>query len=292
MTSSMESAAASFEGDETPASHDAPKSGRNLPVAIATGLALAAVLILTLFWALLPFTILVTTAILVGLAELYHVLAKQRGLSPATSLGYAGAFILLFGTAWRGPVAISFGIVAVTLTAFLWYLVDPARERITENIGATLFGVVYLPLLAAHVIAMAKLQHGPALTIVFMGATVFYDVGAYACGSFFGKHRIAPSISPSKSWEGAAGGTVIVFVLALTIGRLFHGFDIASVAGLAAIVVVLAPLGDFAESLVKRDLGVKDMGGLLPGHGGMLDRIDALLFTAPFAYWFLRLATQ
>jgi phosphatidate cytidylyltransferase len=288
----MEEALPAREPEETTPIDQAPRSGRNLPIAIATGITLGGLLIGMLFWALLPFTILVAAAIIVGLAELFRILEASRGLKPAASLGYAGALILLFGTAWRGPVAMSFGIVAVTITAFLWYLVDPARERVAENLGATVLGIVYLPLFAAHVVAMAKLDHGPSLTIVFMGATVFYDVGAYAFGSLFGRHRLAPSISPAKSWEGALGATALVFALMLVIGRLFPGYDLASAAGLAGIVVVLAPLGDLAESLIKRDLGVKDMGGLLPGHGGMLDRIDALLFTAPFAYWFLRFAAQ
>jgi phosphatidate cytidylyltransferase len=274
--------------DRRPEPAPGPKHGRNLPVAISTGLALAAVLITTLFWNLLAYTILVVAAVLVALAELYRVLEQQRGLKPAQTVGYAGTLVLLFGTAWRGTVALSFGVAAVVIVTFVWYLVDPERERVFENISATVLGVVYVPLFAAHVIAMAKLPHGSWVTIAFFGLSVFYDVGAYAAGSFFGKHRIAPAISPSKSWEGAAGATLVVFALALGIAPLFPGMTIPAAAGLAAMVVVLAPLGDLAESLLKRDLGVKDMGGLLPGHGGMLDRIDALLFVAPFAYWYLR----
>jgi len=262
--------------------------GRNLPVAIVTGVALGGILIGALFWNIVAFTALVTVAVLIALAELYRVLAVQRGLKPAQTVGFAGALVLVIGTAWRGTVALSFGLAAVTIVAFLWYLVDPERERVLENVAATLLGIVYVPLFAAHVIAMAKLPHGPSVTIVFFGLAVFYDVGAYAAGSLWGRRLIAPQVSPSKSWEGAAGATVLVFVLAMTVAPLFRGMDRAVAAGLAAVVVVLAPMGDFAESLLKRDLGVKDMGGLLPGHGGMLDRIDALLFVAPFAYWYLR----
>jgi len=276
--------------DEEPEQAPEPKHGRNLPVAIATGLLLGGLVIGTLFWNLLSFTILVVAAILVALAELYRVLQQHRGLKPAQTVGFAGALVVLFGTAWRGTVALSFGVAAVTIVTFVWYLVDPERDRVMENIAATLFGVVYVPVFAAHVIAMAKLPHGPSVTIVFFGLAVFYDVGAYAAGSFFGKHRIAPAISPSKSWEGAAGATVLVFILGLALAPVFRGMTVATGAGLAAIIVVFAPLGDLAESLLKRDLGVKDMGGLLPGHGGMLDRIDALLFAAPFAYWYLRAA--
>lgn len=274
---------------EEPAS-EAPKRGRNVPVAIATGLALAAAVIGTLFWNLAAFTGLVLGAVLIAQAELYRVLRDRRGLKPAQSLGFAGAGILLLGTAWRGTVALGFGLAAVTLATFLWYLVDPERERVTENVGATLLGVVWVPLFAAHVVAMARLPHGPSVTLVFFGLGVFYDVGAFAAGSALGRHRLAPAISPGKSWEGAAGGTALVALLAAAVAPLFAGMDLPAAAGLAVIVVVLAPVGDLAESIIKRDLGVKDMGGLLPGHGGMLDRIDALLFVAPFAYWYLRAA--
>lgn len=276
--------------DEKPA--PAPKGGRNLPIAIATGLALASVLIITLLWAMLPFAILAGTTLTVALAELYHTLGRARGLHPARAVGFAGLLIMVFGTAWRGPVAMSFGLVAASIVAFGWYLADPQRTRVTDNLAATILGLVYVGLFGSHAVAMARLEHGPNLTIVFMGAVVFYDVGAYAAGSFFGKHRIAPRISPSKSWEGALGATVLVFALTLGIGPVFDGVDFTTAAGLAGIVVVLAPLGDLAESLVKRDLGVKDMGGVLPGHGGVLDRIDALLFCAPFVYWFYRAVAQ
>jgi phosphatidate cytidylyltransferase len=99
---------------------------------------------------------------------------------------------------------------------------------------------------------------------------------------------MAPSVSPKKTWEGAAGATVLVFVLALALGPVLGPFTAAEAAVLAAIAAVVAPLGDLAESLVKRDLQVKDMGSLLPGHGGVFDRIDALLMVAPAAYWFVR----
>lgn len=275
------------EGSQGPEPAPVSRSGRNLPVAIATGLFLAGLIFATLFVDVLLWTLLVAAAILIALAEFYKTLATARGLKPASVLGYSAALVLLFGTAWRGIGTLSFALVAVAIMTFLWYLVDPDRDRVSDNMAATLLGVVYIPLFAAHVVAMAKLEHGPALTIAFLGAVVFYDVGAYAAGSFFGKHRIAPRISPSKTWEGAAGATMFVLAVAASAGPFFPGLELRSALGLGAIVVLLAPLGDLAESLLKRDLGVKDMGGVLPGHGGMLDRIDALLFVAPFAYWFL-----
>ncbi len=278
------------DDEAEPQSAGAPRrQGRNLRVAIGTGILLAGVLIGTLFSSLPAYSALVASAVVIAQMEFYGVLAKF-GLQPARSLGVVAGLVIVLGTAWRGPAAMGFGLTAAVLATLAWYLLDPERERVSENAAITLFGIAYIPLLAAHVVAMAKLPHGPAVTSAFFGAVVFYDIGAYAAGSLFGRHRIAPAISPSKTWEGAAGATGLVALLGASIGPLFPGLDLLTSLGLAGIVVVCAPLGDLAESLIKRDLGVKDMGGLLPGHGGMLDRIDALLLTAPFGYWFLAVA--
>jgi phosphatidate cytidylyltransferase len=159
---------------------------------------------------------------------------------------------------------------------------------VIANVAATMLGIVYIPFFGSFAVLMRELPDGTALTLAFIGAVVFYDVGAFASGSVLGRHRIAPSISPSKTWEGAAGATAFVFAMALAIGPHLGPLTVRSSAALAAIVCATAPLGDLAESLIKRDLGVKDMGSLLPGHGGMLDRLDALLLTAPAAYWLFR----
>lgn len=263
------------------------RPGRNLPVAVATGLALAGLVFGTIFWHRFAFFVLVFAVLLVAQYELYGVLAT-RGWRPATPLGVATGAVLLVGAYWRGVEALSFGLVLGFVGAFLWYLVEERREGVTANIAATLLGVVYVPLFGAHVVLMRALPDGIAITIAFIGLTAFYDIGAYAAGSLFGRHKIAPAVSPSKTWEGSAGATLFVFASALAIGPFLGPFDLSSAAMLAAATAVLAPLGDLAESLMKRDLDVKDMGHLLPGHGGILDRIDALLFVAPAAYWLVR----
>jgi phosphatidate cytidylyltransferase len=124
--------------------------------------------------------------------------------------------------------------------------------------------------------------------------TVLYDVTAYAIGSIWGHRPLAPTVSPNKSWEGAIGATVIVLLGAISIVPMFTPFSIEGVGPgaavwLALVIALVAPLGDLVESAFKRDLGVKDMGSLLPGHGGMLDRVDAILFTAPAAYFLMRI---
>jgi phosphatidate cytidylyltransferase len=273
--------------DEPEPAVPAPAGGRNLPVAIAVGLTLAGLLFGTLFWRFGAFFVLAATVILIAQYEFYRALSR-RGYRPATALGVAGGAVVLAGSFWRGPQALSFGIVLTVVGSFLWYLLEQNRENVTTNIAVTVMGVVYVPMLGAHAILIRGLPDGIALEIAFIGAAAFYDIGAYASGSFFGKHKIAPAVSPSKTWEGALGATVVVFVLALLIGPHLGPLDVGSSAMLALAASILAPLGDLAESMLKRDLDTKDMGTLLPGHGGALDRIDALLFVAPAAYWLFR----
>jgi phosphatidate cytidylyltransferase len=134
---------------------------------------------------------------------------------------------------------------------------------------------------------------GKYMFLAMLVLTVLYDVVAYAIGTGWGRRAMAPTVSPNKSWEGAIGATVITILVGLAVIPNFTPFDIEGGpgigVGLALIISVLAPLGDLVESAFKRDLGVKDMGSLLPGHGGVLDRIDAILFAAPGAYFFLRI---
>ncbi|MGH2725735.1 MAG: phosphatidate cytidylyltransferase, partial [Actinomycetota bacterium] len=222
--------------------------------------------------------------ILLALQEFYAALSS-RGYRPATALGLAGGALVLVGSYWKGPQALSFGLALTVVGSFLWFLVDPERDRVATNIGVTVLGVAYIPVLGAHAILIRDMPQGIAHEIAFIGAVAFYDIGAYASGSFFGKHKIAPAVSPSKTWEGALGATVFVFVSALLIGPHLGFLDVGSSALLALAASTLAPLGDLVESMLKRDLDIKDMGTLLPGHGGALDRLDALLFTAPAAYW-------
>ena len=279
--------------DEPPPEEPAParSAGRSVPVAIATGLLLAGLVFGTLFWKAGAFFALAATAILIAQYEFYGALTK-RGYRPATALGVAGGAVILSGAYWRGSQALAFGLTLTLVASFVWFLMEQNRENVTVNIAATLFGVAYVPMLGAHAILIRGLPDGIALELAFIGAAAFYDIGAYASGSFFGKHKIAPAVSPSKTWEGAAGATLFVFGMALLIGPHLGKLDPGSSALLALAASVLAPIGDLSESMLKRDLDTKDMGSLLPGHGGLLDRIDALLFVAPAAYWLFRAVAQ
>lgn len=252
-----------------------------------TALLLAGLVLGTLFTARRAWVAVVIVAVLFAQWELYRALGST-GMRPAVVLGLIAGAAMLVGAHQGGTSALAFSMVMSIAAIFLWFLADPHRTDASERIGLTLLGLVYVPFLGAHVVLMRDLLHGPALTVGYIGLTAFYDIGAFAGGSVFGRHPIAPSVSPKKTWEGAAAGTLVVGVLAVTVGPLIEPFTIPIALGLAAITAVVAPMGDLAESLIKRDLGVKDMGTILPGHGGLLDRIDALLFMAPAAYWYLR----
>jgi phosphatidate cytidylyltransferase len=158
-------------------------------------------------------------------------------------------------------------------------------------VGATLLGVVYVPFLASFALIILSISGdtGRNLLLTVLGLTVLYDVCAFAIGSLWGNRPLAPTISPKKSWEGAVGATFVLLLVALAIVPSIEPFTAARAVGLALVIAVAAPMGDLVESALKRDLGLKDMGSLLPGHGGVLDRVDSILFAAPAAWYFTRL---
>jgi phosphatidate cytidylyltransferase len=180
-----------------------------------------------------------------------------------------------------------------TFATFLWYMTVPPQHRrnIVSNIALTILGIAYIPLLAAYALAVLKLPDGQGLAVAIIGLTFVYDTAAFGVGYFWGSRPLAPNISPKKSWEGAIGATLVV--VAVAVGAVAPSVELLDTVGrsvgLAVVVALFAPLGDLAESLIKRDLGIKDMGGILPGHGGVLDRIDSVLFVAPAAFIYLRL---
>jgi phosphatidate cytidylyltransferase len=174
-------------------------------------------------------------------------------------------------------------LVSFTLTAFgvlLWRIIDGAGGA-ARDVAAAVFVAAYVPFLAGFTMLMLAMPDGARRVIVFMAVTVANDVGGYATGVLAGRHPMAPSISPKKSWEGLAGSFVLCMVVgAGTVHWLLHGSVLAGVI-VGAAAAATATLGDLSESLVKRDLSIKDMGNLLPGHGGIMDRLDSLLPTAP-----------
>jgi phosphatidate cytidylyltransferase len=266
---------------------------RNLPAAVFSGVVLAAVGLTLLAWKSGVFALVVVAPIvLIAQAELYRAM-QRRGHQPATALGLVMGALTLAGAYWRGEEAMLLFVSLTSVLSFLWFLVVHARlrEHALANMGLTVLGVVYVPLLAGYILViLSQANEGRAVMLAVLALTFLYDVSAFVVGSNWGRRPLAPSISPKKTWEGLVGATVVTFLVAVIVLPLAVGvFSFARAVGLFVVVAVFAPLGDLAESSIKRDLGVKDMGAILPGHGGALDRIDSVLFVAPFAFYFFRL---
>ena len=263
------------------------KAGRNLPLAILTGLLLAGVLIGSLVLSRPAFVAFLLGIVTLALLELLTVL-RARATRPARPVVLGVGALLVVGAYLEGPAALSFGLLAAILGAFGWYLVDRGRTEVTRNVAATVFAVVYVPFMAAHLsLVVDRADHYVGALIGYAVLVVVYDTAAYATGATIGRRPIAPQVSPNKSWEGAIGATVACLLAGAFLLPLWEPWTLASGLVLAALTCVVAPLGDLSESMLKRDLAVKDMGSILPGHGGVLDRIDALLFMAPVLYYVL-----
>jgi len=186
----------------------------------------------------------------------------------------------------EGSEALFVGLVLTVLGCLVWRLADPA-EGYLRDVAASTFTATYVPFLLGFAALMTVPPDGPRRVTAYIATVVCSDVGGYAAGVLFGKHPMAPSISPKKSWEGFAGSVLFCAVAgAVFFVTLFDASPVLGVVfGLA--VVATATLGDLGESMVKRDIGIKDMGTLLPGHGGIMDRLDSLLPTAPVAWLLL-----
>jgi phosphatidate cytidylyltransferase len=272
-----------------PAVEAPPKAGgRNLRLAILTGVTLGALVVGLLYLGAEAFFGLAVIVVMLAQAEFYRA-ARAAGHNPAAALGLVGGAVLLFGVFLQGEAAAGIVLSATLVGCFLWYFSPQKQRSVVTNVAITILGVAYIPLLGSFVGLLAVRPDGRGVTIVAIGAAAVYDIFAYAGGSKLGRHKMAPWISPHKSWEGAAIATIAtVAVLAFAAPRL-GPWSIMQAALLGVAISLAAPLGDLVESAIKRDLGIKDMGTLLPGHGGALDRIDAILFTAPVVYLSLRL---
>lgn len=257
-------------------------TGRNLPVAIGVGLFLGALVLVTLLT--VPFTFLILVAIIIAMAmsELVHVLGTREIRLPVipVTAGAAAVYVLAYAQGPRDLVA-ALGISAVAV--LIWRLPGGASGYVAD-VTAGIFALVYLGVLAAFVPLMLGQSHGAHRTLLFVILAVCSDTGGYFAGILFGRHSMAPSISPKKTWEGLAGS----ITLCLAAGALGMRFLLPGTVWegliLGAAAVAAATAGDLIESMIKRDLQTKDMGSILPGHGGILDRIDAMLIVAPIAW--------
>ena len=264
-------------------------AGRDLPVAIGVGLALAALFLGTLAWSPWAFLTFVAVLIAIALVELDGALRAQ-GLRPATPVVAVAGMVAFYGSYAAGPDAQVLALSILVFGATAWTLLDPHRERAASSLGAAFLVALWVPFLASFIGLLLARDGGPWYLMMAIALTVTNDIGAYAFGNRFGRHKLAPSVSPAKTWEGFVGGLATVLLLGgLVSTRTVPGLGLVPALVIGAGIAVAATVGDLAESLVKRDLGVKDLGRVLPGHGGVMDRVDAILFGLPTAHLLLRL---
>ena len=261
-------------------------SDRRLGPAILTGAALCAVAVVC-FWVSPILTLVLLCVLMVLAAGEFFGALRQVGYQPATLVGLMAAVGLPVAVYWRGAEAYPLALGLVVMAALCWHLVGATTERPVPNVAVTLFGVGYVALLGSFGALMLSYDKGTGLLFGAVVGTVGYDVGAWAVGRLFGRTRLAAA-SPNKTVEGLIGGVVLAIVacaVILGVGRIDPWGDnpgsVSHAIVLGVVVAVAATLGDLAESMIKRDLDIKDMGNVLPGHGGVLDRFDGLLFAMP-----------
>jgi phosphatidate cytidylyltransferase len=272
-------------GGEPAGAAPSGRAGRNLPAAIGVGLGLGAVILASLLIWRPAFLVVVAAAVLVAVVELSRAL-RAGGFSPPLIPVLVGAVAML-ALAWsRGATGLMIAFLFTVLAVVLWRLAEGPAGYLQDTASGVLVAL-YVPLLAGFAVLLLVPFDGVARVLIFVATVVCNDVGGYAAGVLVGKHPMAPSISPKKSWEGLGGSVVACMLVAtLIIWLTFHGPWWGGLV-FGAAIAASATIGDLAESLIKRDLGIKDMGHLLPGHGGIMDRLDSLLPSAAVAYLLL-----
>jgi phosphatidate cytidylyltransferase len=265
---------------------DHGRAGRNVPVSIASAVVLVALILATLLvWKTL-FMVVVAVAVLVAIWELHRGFAARAIDLPEQPLMAGGVVMVVVAYFWGAPALVTATAVSALVT-MLW-LLRRGVPGFVQNATASVFALVYVPFLGSFVALMLseggatgfdRYDAGVKGIITFIAVTAASDIGGFVVGVLFGRHPMAPIISPKKSWEGFGGS--VVFCVAVGIAMIVWVLDADWWIGvcLGLIAVVMATLGDLCESVIKRDLGIMDMSQVIPGHGGLMDRLDSLLAT-------------
>ena len=274
-------------------------SGSDMQSRVITGVLLLGIAVVALTIGPLLALALIVVVVALSAGEFYNAL-RVAGYQPATLLGLAASIALPLAVYYRGTQAVALVLALAVVFGLLWFLSGVSTEMPVMNLGVTLLGVVYIGVLGSFGAAMLEIgqraglpgDNGTGLLLAAIIVTVGYDVGAFLAGRSFGQTPLA-AVSPNKTVEGLIGGAFASFIAAIVflgVLQFIEPFEtnagLLQAAILGAVGAIVAPLGDLAESLIKRDLGIKDMGSILPGHGGFLDRFDALLFVLPAVYFF------
>jgi phosphatidate cytidylyltransferase len=269
-----------------PAAQDHGRAGRNLPAAITSAVVLIALIIVTLVVWKTAFMFVVAAAVVVAVWELHRGFGAKGIDLPEQPLMAGGVIMVVVAYFW-GPPALVTATAVAALVTMLW-LLRRGVPGYVQNSTASVFILIYVPFLGSFVALMlreggatdfTRMDAGVKGVFTFIAVTAASDIGGYIAGVLFGKHRMAPVISPKKSWEGFAGSAA--FCVAVGVAMIVWVLDADWWIGvcLGLIAVVMATLGDLCESVIKRDLGIKDMSHVIPGHGGLMDRLDSLLAT-------------
>ncbi len=276
-----------------------PNEGeRDVPAAVLTGVVLAGIALGSLLIGPGWFAIVTAIVVLIAQGEFFGALVKHHQ-QPATAIGLVTGVLMIAGAHYHGEPAVLGMFALGVIATFLWFMAAPAahRQGTITHIGVTLLNIAYIPLLGSYLIVTlgAGGTDGKQLVVAVIGLTFIFDTSAFLVGSVWGgsffQRPLAPTVSPKKSLEGLIGATLITVIVSMALVpsfvTLFEHKRVDALV-LAIVVAAAATLGDLAESLLKRDLGIKDIGSILPGHGGILDRIDSLLFVAPAAFLLFR----
>ena len=272
-----------------------PKAGRDLPMAIGVGLVLLAALAVGLLWVPWFFVLISAVSLSLAVVEIHRALLR-KGMHAQVKTIVAGTLVSVLGAyamfRWNlGLPPTTFAVICVcgTVVACLVARLLLAREGFIRDIAASALIIAYIPLMGVFIPLMMAEPGGTRRIIAVVACVVASDTGAYAIGSLLGRHKMAPHISPSKTWEGFAGSiaTSAVIGVAAALRCLGASWELGLVLGLC--IAPAATLGDLVESLIKRDAGLKDMSNFLPGHGGFMDRLDSMLVAMPMGWLVLRL---
>jgi phosphatidate cytidylyltransferase len=267
------------------------RAGRNLPAAIGIGVGLGAYVVLSLLYLKPAFVVIVAVALVLASVELHEALKKQ-GMTSAIVPIAVGSVAISFGSYFAGrqetvifsTTSVLLASLALTVLASLIWRIPKGVAGYVRDAAASLLIIAYVPLLGSFAALMLAEGQGAARVVTFLLIVVMSDTGGYIAGVLFGKHPMAPKISPKKSWEGAVGSLILGTAAAVCMAIL--ALDVPFWVGiiLGVSLVAVGTCGDLIESIIKRDLGIKDMSSFLPGHGGVMDRLDSLLVAAPIAW--------